>query len=65
MNIIQLRVQRFFDEIPREFRVPVSAAADLSDGTLLDFHQELENQTWEYPDLPVNEIVNIIAYDVV
>jgi hypothetical protein len=49
--------------IEREFRVPVSVAFKQSDGTFLSFQQELSAQVWDHPDLPVQEILDKLAYD--
>jgi len=46
-----------------EHRRPVAEALDLCDGEAGLFRQELQSQTWEYPDLPVEEIVQQIVVD--
>lgn len=64
MNTLLARIQTVQDHIPREFRKPVIEAANLSDGTFLQFQQELASQSWEFPTLPVQEICDLIYYDI-
>lgn len=63
MNALTARITAMQDWLPREFRKPVSVAADLSDGTFLSFQQELAAQSWDFPELPVQEILDKISYD--
>lgn len=65
MRVIDERVKVVINQIDREFRVPVMEAARLSDGTLLSFQQELSGQAWDYPSIPVEDILNRVSYDVV
>lgn len=63
MSVLNERILIVQDRIPREFRKAVVTAAVLSDGTVLSFEQELSSQVWDYPELPVQDIMDIVAYD--
>jgi len=63
MSALNERILVVQDRIPREFRKAVSVAAGFSDGTVLSFEQELSSQVWDYPELPVQDIMDLIAYD--
>jgi len=63
MNALKFRLHELMPTIEREFRIPVSVAFKQSDGTFLSFQQELSAQSWDYPDLPVQEILDKLAYD--
>lgn len=63
MNALTARILTVQDTLPREFRKPVSVAADMSDGTFLSFQQELAAQSWDCPELPVQEILDKVSYD--
>lgn len=64
MTILNNRIQAVINQLPAEFRVPVYTAARHSDGTVLSFQQELSAQTWDYPELPIQEIMDKVCYDV-
>lgn len=64
MNILTNRISTVINELEPEFRVPVYTAARNSDGTVLSFQQELAAQVWDYPGLPVQDIMDKICYDV-
>lgn len=64
MNALEIRVRELLRELPREHRPAVISAWEHSDGTLLSFIQELESQRWDYGDLPVDDIVDRLAWDV-
>lgn len=64
MNALEFRVTQLLKSLPLEHRRPVADAALLSDGTVLGFQQELIAQTWEYPMLDVQDLIDQVAYDV-
>jgi hypothetical protein len=39
-------------------------ALSCSDGTYLSFHSELISQQWDYPELPIEKIIDDICWDV-
>lgn len=63
MNSLKFRLHELMPNIEREFRIPVSIAFKQSDGTFTSFQQELSAQSWDYPDLPVQDILDKLAYD--
>jgi hypothetical protein len=64
MNALDIRINRMINSLEPEFRIPVVNALRASDGTLLSFQQELSAQTWDTPDLPVQDILDLVAFDV-
>lgn len=64
MTVLNNRIHTVINELEPEFRVPVYTAARNSDGTVLSFQQELSAQTWDYPELPIQEIMDKVCYDV-
>lgn len=64
MNALDVRINRMINALEPEFRIPVVNALRSSDGTLLSFQQELSAQVWDMPELPVQDIVDLIAFDV-
>ncbi len=64
MRVIDARISKIIGSIDREFRVPVMEAVKNCDGSLLSFQEELSSQVWDYRDLPVQEILDRVAYDV-
>lgn len=52
------------NNFPPEYRIPVINALRSSDGTYLSFYSELIGATWDFPDLPVEEIMEEICWDV-
>lgn len=65
MNALDIRVGRVINDIEPEFRIPVINAVKSSDGTFLSFQEELASQVWDMPNLPVQDILDRVAYDVV
>ena len=65
MNALDIRINIMLNSLDPEFRIPVVNALRASDGTLLSFHQELSAQVWDTPELPVQDIMDRIAFDVV
>lgn len=63
MNALDVRVAMILDEVDMEFRTPILTALRYSDGTVLSFSQELAAQTWENPELPVQDILDKLLYD--
>lgn len=63
MNALQYRIQNVLLDIDREFRNPVARAFKQSDGSYLSFQEELSSMAWDYPELPVQYILDKIAYD--
>ena len=53
-------VCRVINDLDPEFRIPVITAFNVSDGTIIGFRQELESALWDIPDLPVEEIMNLV-----
>ena len=56
--MINTAVIKVAQTLPREFRSPVVEALNNSDGTLDSFQAELSSQTWDHPDLPVQDILD-------
>ena len=56
--MINTAVIKVAQTLPREFRSPVVEALNNSDGTLSSFQAELASQTWDHPDLPVQDILD-------
>lgn len=54
---------QIISQLEPEHRVPVADALRASDGTPASFQQELQCQTWDYPDLPVQDILFQIVVD--
>ena len=64
MTALDGRIAAVINTIEPEFRIPVVNALRASDGTVLSFQQELSAQIWDTPDLPVQEILDKIIFDV-
>lgn len=64
MNALDIRINRMINSLEPEFRIPVVNALRASDGTLLSFQQELSAQVWDTPELPVQDILDLVAFDV-
>jgi hypothetical protein len=64
MTALDGRVSAVINTIDPEYRMTVIAALKASDGTVLSFQQELAAQVWDNPDLPVQDILDKIAFDV-
>ena len=45
------------NNLDREYRAAVAQALSICDGTLDSFESELNSMTWEYPDLPVADVM--------
>ena len=65
MNALDVRVGMMINDLEPEFRIPVVNALQASDGTVLSFQEELSAQTWDMPELPVQDIMDKITWDVV
>lgn len=65
MNALDIRINKMINSLDPEYRMPVVNALRNSDGTLLSFQQELSAQVWDTPDLPVQDILDKVAFDVV
>jgi len=64
MTALDVRINTMINSLEPEYRISVVNALRLSDGTLLSFQQELTAQVWETPDLPVQDILDRVAFDV-
>lgn len=64
MNALDIRINRMINDLEPEFRIPVVNALRTSDGTFLSFQQELAAQVWDTPELPVQDILDKVAFDV-
>lgn len=64
MNALDVRICKVINGLDLEFRVPVLNAVRASDGTMLSFQQELAAQAWDMPELPVQDILDLVAFDV-
>jgi len=64
MTALDIRINKMINSLDPEYRISVINALRLSDGTLLSFQQELAAQVWETPDLPVQDILDRVAFDV-
>lgn len=58
MSNFKQSIARVINEVPREFKAPVMQAFDNSDGTYLNFEQELTAQVWDHPELPIQDILD-------
>jgi len=65
MTALDIRINQMINSLEPEFRIPVVNALRTSDGTLLSFSEELTAQAWDTPDLPIQDILDKVAYDVV
>lgn len=64
MNSLSVRVSALVNKIDPEYRIPVMNALQTCDGSFLSFHSELECQKWDYPELPVEHLIEEICWDV-
>lgn len=64
MNALDIRINQMINSLEPEFRIPVVNALRTSDGTFLSFQQELAAQVWDTPELPVQDILDKVAFDV-
>lgn len=64
MNSLTVRVNTLINNFPPEYRIPIVNALRASDGTYLSFQSELIGATWDFPDLPVEKIIEEICWDV-
>jgi len=53
-----LVTHQVINSLEPEFRIPVVKALQASDGSFLSFQQELSAQTWDFPELPVQDILD-------
>lgn len=63
MNALQYRIQELLLTLEREFRMPVAKAFKSSDGSFASFASELSAMVWDHPELPVQDILDKISYD--
>ena len=63
MNALQFRLHELMNSIDCEHRVPISVAFKQSDGSFSSFAAELSAVSWDYPELPVQHILDKISYD--
>lgn len=64
MTVLDGRIAAVINSIDPEHRMAVISALKASDGTVLSFQQELAAQIWDTPELPVQEILDKIIFDV-
>jgi hypothetical protein len=64
MNSLPIKIGNVINSIDPEFRIPIMNALSCSDGTYLSFHSELISQQWDYPELPIEKIIDDICWDV-
>lgn len=64
MTALDIRINQMINSLEPEFRIPVVNALRTSDGTFLSFQQELAAQVWDMPELPVQDILDRVAFDV-
>lgn len=64
MTSMEYRVRELVKGLDRELRPAVISAWEHSDGSLLSFIEELQGQQWDFPDLPVDSLIEQIAWDV-
>jgi hypothetical protein len=64
MTALDIRINQMINTLEPEFRIPVVNALRSSAGTLISFQQELSAQVWDTPDLPVQDILDRVAFDV-
>ena len=63
MNVLQYRLHELINTLDMEHRVPVAKAYKQCDGSWASFAQELSAQSWEHPELPVQDILDKVSYD--
>ena len=61
---LNVRVNLLLPTLEREDRVPVLRALNLCDGTVLSFGEELSSQTWDFPGLNVQDVMDNLLFDV-
>lgn len=61
---LNVRVNLLLPTLEREDRVPVLRALNLCDGTVLSFGEELAGQSWDFPSLDVQSVLDNIMFDV-
>lgn len=64
MTALSVRISLIMDRLAREDRIPVRIAESRSDGTLLSFEEELTSQSFDYPWLDVQMIMDQVWFDV-
>lgn len=57
MSDLKIRIGNVVSALPAEFRIPVINAANVCDGSIESFCTEMQSQVWDYPELPVEEII--------
>jgi hypothetical protein len=63
-SALNTRVNLLLPTLEREDRVPVLRALNLCDGTVLSFGEELAGQSWDFPELDVQAILDNLLFDV-
>lgn len=61
MADLKVRVGNVVKTLPAEFRVPVITAVNVCDGSAESFRSEVEAQAYDYPDLPVQLILERVG----
>lgn len=56
----KLRVGRVVSNLPAEYRLPVINAVNYCDGTMDSFRVEMQTMAWDYPDMPIDQILEQI-----
>jgi hypothetical protein len=64
MSVLAIRINKIINSLEPECRIPVVQALRTSDGTFLSFQQELAAHSWENPNLPVQDILDSVAFDI-
>jgi hypothetical protein len=64
MTALDIRINQMINSLEPECRIPVVNALRASDGTFVSFQQELSAQVWDNPELPVQDILDRVAFDV-
>lgn len=62
MTALDVRINQMINSLEPEFRIPVITALRSSDGSVISFQQELAAQVWDTPELPVQDILDKLAF---
>ena len=54
-------IKEVINGLEPEYRIPVQMAYKTCDGSVLSFQQELSAMTWDYPRLPVQDILDRVV----
>lgn len=63
MNTLKFQLHQFINTLDMEHRIPVAKAFKQSDGSFVSFAEELSSMAWDYPDLPIQSILDKVSYD--